>query len=111
MAKITYQDIKIEGEHTISLLKLIGKQVKDIRGYLTGEFGDVVFQVTEIVFDDDSEVGVDGEHEIAYITTYAKWNQPNMDEFTLERLYGEDGENLGAEYDTIDEDDLEDDEE
>lgn len=83
---ITYNDIKVGG-FEISLSKLVGKQVKDIRGYLSKEFGDVVFKMTSIVLEDDTKMGCEGEHEFPYLVQYNASKQPNFDDATLERLY------------------------
>lgn len=90
---IHHEDIKASG-YKISLSKLIGKQIADIHGYLTREFGQVNFKVTHIVFTDGSEMGVEGEHDFPYVVDYGPHNpQPNFDEDTLERLYHEDPDN------------------
>ena len=86
---IKYEDIKVEGStYLISLVKLIGKPIKDIQGYFTKEFGDVTFKVTDLVFEDGSEMGFEGEHDLPYLVSYAS-GQTNFDYETLERLYEE----------------------
>lgn len=90
MSEIKIEDIRVGGSTWhVSLLKLVGKKVKDLRGMLSAEFGDVVFDLTTIVFEDDTEMGVDGEHDIAYVIHYDKYPQPNYDDETLSRLYDE----------------------
>lgn len=86
---ITYKDLQVEGStYEISLLKLTGKKVKDIRGYLADPYdAGASFQLTKIVFDDDTTVDVEGEHDFPYITSTEE--QPNFDEDTLSRLMDE----------------------
>lgn len=86
--KVTYQDIKT-GEFEIGLSKLIGKPIKEIHGLLTHEFGDVTFEMTRIEFEDGSELGCEGEHDLPYLVEYRMYQQPNFDDETLNRLYKE----------------------
>lgn len=55
---------------TISLTKLAGKSVKDVVGCSSTVFGDdvPVFRIFKIVFEDDSEVFVEGEHDCPYLS-------------------------------------------
>lgn len=57
------------GETAVSLSKLAGKKIKDVVGHPSTEFGDdaAVFQISKIVFDDDSVLFVEGEHDCPYI--------------------------------------------
>jgi hypothetical protein len=88
---ITNDDVKVDGSTwEISLCKLIGKKVKDIRGYISPEFGDMSFKLSHIVFDDDSEMSVEGEHDFPYLAETPRFEQPNFDQETLRRLYEED---------------------
>src|ERR1051326_8082285 len=91
---IHYSDITV-GEYQTSLAKLTGKRIKDVVGYLTDENSGVCFKVTHIIFDDDTQVGVEGEHDFPYLVDYTRngrFNQPNMDEETMERLNAEQDE-------------------
>lgn len=87
---INLKDVLADGStYEISLVKLTGKKIKDVKGYLTSEFGGVTFKVTELVFEDGSTMGFEGEHDLPYLVDYPKQAQPNFDEETLERLYKE----------------------
>lgn len=83
---ITLNDIKVEGStYRLSLTKLMGKQIKDIHGYLSSELGDPVFKMINVVFEDGTKLGAEGEHDFPYLVG----EQPNHNEETLERLYAE----------------------
>lgn len=86
---IKYSDLKIEGSHTISLCDLIGKEIKDIQGYLTNEFGEPVFRVSTLIFEDGTSMMFEGEHDCPYLVDGYKGNQPNYDQETLIRIYKE----------------------
>lgn len=87
---ITYDDVLVEGStYELSLLKLVGKQVKDVQGYISREFGHPVFKLTRIVFEDDTYVYAEGEHDCAYVTDLPSASQPNLDKETLQRFYDE----------------------
>lgn len=86
---IHISDLGVEGStYEISLSKLITKPIKDVYGYLTGEFGGVTFEMTKIVFDDGTILGCEGEHDCPYLVVWDT-EQPNFDEETPERLYEE----------------------
>ena len=88
---ITYDDIKI-GTYECGLTLLTGREIKEVRGYLSQEFGDAVFKVTEIEFEDGSHIDVEGEHDIPYLSPYD--DTPNMDSDTLNRLCDEQDNDL-----------------
>lgn len=80
------KDILVEGsDYEISLSKLIEKPIKDIRGYLSSEFGDAVFKLTEVEFEDGTFLGVEGEHDLPYLVQ-SRSDQPNYDDETLNAL-------------------------
>lgn len=54
----------------LSLNKILDKHVTDLRGYITQEFGEPMFEVIEVVFEDGSVVGLGGEHDIVYLENY-----------------------------------------
>lgn len=67
----TYKDVLVAGSSwQVSLVKLAGKKIAEITGHISEEFGDPVFQMHSIVFEDGSEMGCEGEHDIAYLTNY-----------------------------------------
>lgn len=71
-----------------SLNKLVGKKVVDIVGCPTDPFeGTPLFDIFAIVFDDGTEIHVEGEHDVAYIPASDKLK--NMDEDTLQNLIDE----------------------
>lgn len=79
------------GEHDdwyLSLGKLAGKKIKDIGGYITGEFDDPTFKLCFIEFEDGSQLGCEGEHDMPYVVTYAKWPMPEF-ETNIEAAYNE----------------------
>lgn len=93
---ISAKDIKADnqpGDYLLSVKKLAGKEIKDIVGYLAYEFGFASFKICQIVFEDGTELGVGGEHDMPYIEMpYPDSSPPNFDEDTLERLYIESNE-------------------
>lgn len=90
MEPITHKSILADGsDYRISLVKLTGKQIKDVVGYLASEYSEPAFKVCAIVMEDGTEIGVEGEHDFPYLTPYRTQPQPNMDDDTIERLYKE----------------------
>ena len=84
---ITFETVRADdSDYRVSLSKLIGKEVQDIVGYLSQEFGEVLFKLTKVVLADGSEMGVEGEHDFPYLVSYGKDSQPNFDDETLEAL-------------------------
>lgn len=76
-----------EGDYLMSLSKLTGKKIADVTFYISVEFGEPVIKVCDLVFEDGSEMGFEGEHDFPYLTTYARWEIPNTDDDTLQNLY------------------------
>ena len=75
-------------DYEIGLTKLIGKPIKEVRGYLSMAFGyDAVFLMTKIEFTDGTFLDCEGEHDCPYLVEYDK--QPNFDQETLNELYQE----------------------
>lgn len=74
-----------DSDYEISLVKLNGKQIKDIIGMVSynSEYRAIDFVLTRIIFDDDTEVGMGGEHDKPFIETYAKWPQPPLESKNL----------------------------
>lgn len=80
---------KDDGDYSLS--KFVGKKVVDILGYPADPFGGTpLFKVSQIVFDDDSTVYVEGEHDVAYLP--ATDELQNMDEETLQAFIEEDNQ-------------------
>jgi hypothetical protein len=81
-------DILVEGStYLLSLAKLTGKKVKDIQGYATEEEGEAAFKLSRIVFEDDTYVRVEGEHDFPYVA--GGGDQPGLDQDTLNSLQAE----------------------
>ena len=90
MSEITYADVLIpEGEMDVGLSRLVGKEIREVCGYFADIGAGASFKLTHIIFDDGSQVGIEGEHDFPYVVTFSKWKQTNLDEETLERLYDE----------------------
>ena len=68
MNKKEHKDVKVDSSSfEVSLLKIIDKKIIDIRGYISAEFDEPIFQLTSIVFEDGSELGCEGEHDCPYL--------------------------------------------
>jgi len=79
-----HNDVIVEGSSfELSLEKILGKKIKDIRGYISSEFGEhtLSFKMTEILFEDDTTQSCAGEHDIAYL--YGE----DFDDGVLENIY------------------------
>ena len=57
-------------EFHLSLNKISGKKIKDIYGYVSNEFGEPSFVISGIIFEDNSTIGVEGEHDYPYLADY-----------------------------------------
>jgi len=80
----TYQDVKMDGDNWISLVKLTGKKIVDIEGYVTKESYDPFFCMTNVILEDGTKIGCEGEHDLPYLDAY---NLPEMRETVLENIY------------------------
>lgn len=77
------EKIKVDGSYyLLSFTALTGKSLKDIQGYISYEFGDPCFKLSRLIFDDDTQMHFEGEHDIAYLTSYHS-EPPNIDSETL----------------------------
>lgn len=65
-----YEDAKSvrKGSSQLSLNKLMEKNIVDIEGYITTEFGDPVFKISSVVFEDGTDEFAEGEHDMPYLT-------------------------------------------
>ena len=71
----------------VSLSKLVGMQVADITGWLTTEFGDSTFELSEVVFVDGTRLSCEGEHDLPYLVSYGNENSPaSYTDALLERI-------------------------
>jgi len=66
----TKQYLHEGSDYLQSFTKISGKKIKDIVGYLSNEYDEPTFKITEIVFEDGTEQGVEGEHDFPYIVDY-----------------------------------------
>lgn len=90
MSEVSYADTLIpEGDMDVGLSRLVGKEIREVCGYFADIGAGASFKLTHVIFDDGSQVGVEGEHDFPYVVTFRKWEQPNLDDETLERLYEE----------------------
>ena len=53
------------GYHNIE--EVFGKKVVDVKGFVTAPFGDLLFAITHLVLEDGTKLGVQGEHDCAYV--------------------------------------------
>lgn len=93
MADIKFSDVRAEDQdYRISLGKVTGQKVKDIQGSVTIEFGEPYFQIYAVILEDGTEIGVEGEHDIAYLTAYGDGHELHvrLDEDTLMGIYNSD---------------------
>lgn len=51
------------------LATLVGKKIKSVKVSVTTEFGDPVLELRKIVFEDDTFLQCEGEHDLPYLTT------------------------------------------
>lgn len=92
--EIKVSDLKTDytESYELSLVKLLGKQIKDITFYLSDEFGDTTIKLCDVILEDGSRMGVEGEHDFPYLVDYAKYPQKNINDETLARLFQEDND-------------------
>lgn len=76
-----------DSDYLLSYNKVSGKKIKDLTGFISNEFGDPVFEIVNILFEDGTNESVGGEHDIAYIYSDDKINE------LLEELSDDDDEN------------------
>ena len=83
-----HKDVKIiDSSFEIGLTKLIDKEVKEIRGYITSDFEDPTFKMTTIEFKDGTFLGCEGEHDSPYLVSYGVEDSPIFcKEYTEELL-------------------------
>ena len=88
MTDVMYADVLTpEGDLDVGLSRLVGKEIREVCGYFADMGGGVSFKLTHIIFDDGSQVGIEGEHDFPYVATFRKWTFPTLEEETLNRLY------------------------
>lgn len=57
-------------DYLLSYTEISGKKIKDITGYMTTEFGEPTFKLCHVEFDDGTEQGVEGVHDLPYLVEY-----------------------------------------
>ena len=88
---IKRSELRVETEvkhlQQIDLSKLVGKAIKSVVCDSTQEFGlDATLQIVAIIFDDDSFMWVEGEHDFPYLVSDGPDDQPNCHQETLNEL-------------------------
>lgn len=63
-------------EYEVGLCKILGKEIKEVRGYISNEFDDPTFKMTKIEFTDGTLLGCEGEHDYPYLVTWAREGNP-----------------------------------
>jgi hypothetical protein len=61
-------------DYEVSLTDNVGRNIKDIYGYFSDDFGDPVFQLTRIEFVTGETMDVEGEHDCPYLSEGSKTN-------------------------------------
>ena len=56
-----------EDDMYLSWTKIKGKKIKDIKGYISNDFGDPVFKIDSIVYEDGSYNFCEGDCDFPYI--------------------------------------------
>lgn len=84
----TLSDVRVD-DYQISLVKLTGKAIKDIYGYLSTEFDEPIFKMTRVVLEDDSYFFTEGEHDCPYLTSGGITNGAEFDDEELQAIYDE----------------------
>ena len=58
---------------SMSVVKLVGKSIKDIEGYVSSPYGDGPFLVLHrLVFEDGTYMFFEGEHDLVSLSTFSK---------------------------------------
>ena len=76
----------------ISLVKVVGKKITDITGYITKEFGEPTFQLFAIEFEDGTDLWVEGEHDMPYVYEYGSKTPKGFNE-NIEEIWKTDPDN------------------
>lgn len=90
----THKDVAMEGSsYLIGLTKIVDKGIKEVVWYLSTEYDDPVFELSQIIFDDGSILGCEGEHDFPYLVTYGKSTPKNYNDEILSNIYKTDPDN------------------
>lgn len=63
---VNYKDIQVGNSFYISLSAWMGP-IKDVQGYISEEFGDPAFKLVRIIFEDGTQIEIEGEHDFPYL--------------------------------------------
>lgn len=78
--------VAVDGsEYKLSLSKITGRKIADVHGYITTEFGDPVFKLCALVFDDGTELDCEGEHDLPYFVNRGDKSPPEMEPAALRK--------------------------
>ena len=69
------------------LTKILGKKILEVNGYISTEYCEPTFKMTNILFTDGTEVTCEGEHDYPYLA-YNK----DLDE-QCQKIYDEENKN------------------
>ena len=58
---------KAESDYKYSLTKLLGQPIKDIVGWVSSNWDEPIFHITNVVLVDGTKLGVEGEHDCPYL--------------------------------------------
>ena len=84
----TIQGRTVAYERTyLSLSKLLDQPITDIIGRVSEEFGEPVFKAMYVMLASGSQIGLNGEHDIAYVEDYSA--SPGLAVEQLQALYDE----------------------
>lgn len=88
MVKVNFDQILSDDKRgKLSLSKLVNKPIKDVVGFIGGTFHDfTVFTVIDIIFEDGSDIDLDGEDDHAFIYGDKK-GFPTLETKVLEDLF------------------------
>jgi len=86
-----HKDVLADGsDYQISLAKVLGKKVKDVHGYISMEFDEPVFKLTDIIMEDGTDIGCEGEHDFPYL---AYGEKAGLTEEVMDAIFKSDPEN------------------
>lgn len=91
-------------DYLLSLSSIVGKPIKDVHGYVSHQFGEPVFKVSKVVFEDDTDETLGGEHDIAYIDSenHPELADDNLNDIEPEEDDEEEGDEPDPDPDTLD---------
>lgn len=82
----------------LGLTKITGQTIKEVEGYISKEYDDPVFMMTNIILEDGTKISCEGEHDMPYLSPY-KAEKIHMDEDSLNHIYKTDPDHADEEQD------------